>query len=40
MQLYNISPKAKVTEYLDLAQNLFNVKIWEEVKSNCTYFVS
>lgn len=27
MQFYNISPKAKVTEYLNLAQKPFNVKV-------------
>lgn len=40
MQFYNISPKAKMTEYLKLAQNLFNAKIWEEGKSKCAYSVS
>lgn len=40
MQLYNICPKAKMTEYLNLAQKLFNIKIWEEGKSKCAYFVS
>lgn len=40
MQLYNISPKAKETEYLNLAQKLLNVKNREEGKSKCAYFVS